>query len=223
MKLRYLLNEGKYDAIKLLMKKYFIACSKKYFPDFHGKYPVPTFEIKSHHWAGWFKSSGNIIGISNDLAAQTDEYNIKSTVYHETIHYYQFHTYAPKQWTYITNGGHDAFFKEKMLAINSIEGSGFINIKHQHSKIAKSATEITVYGFVDNQNNYAFMWTPKPNEKMINWINTSAKSRYKNIFIFSTDDFYFKTNQNRYKGGPSLKFGIIEEPSKIELVKKHFI
>jgi hypothetical protein len=125
MKLRQILNEGKYDSVKLLMKKYFKECSKKYFPDLYGKYPDPTFEIKSHHWAGWFKASGNIIGISSDIAAQTDEYNIKSTVYHETIHYYQFHTYSPRQWSQAENGGHDSFFKEKMSAINSVEGSGF--------------------------------------------------------------------------------------------------
>lgn len=220
MKLKEALFEGKNDAAKLLMKKYFRECSKKHFPELHGKFPEPTFEVKAHAWAGWFKATGNVMGISTDLAAQTDDFNVKSTVYHETIHYYQFHTYTPRQWAQAANGGHDAFFHEKMQAINAVEGSGFINIKHEQDKISKSATEINVYGFVDNQDNYAFMWTPQPSEKLENWLQTSAKPRFKHTFSFKTDDFYFKSAPNRYKGGSSLKFGVVEKPDKIEFVKK---
>lgn len=214
MKITKLLNEISYSSIKEQMKQFFIDCSKKYFSDLYGKFPMPKFTSKQHtKRAGWFSSDTNEIGCIPELG---DE--LKSIMYHETIHYYQFHTYSKIDWWQVKNGGHDDFFLLKMKEINNTEGSNLVNVYQDFNKILKTTKPIYVYGIVTSQGDYAYVWTPTPNSKIENWLTNVAKPKYKGIFMFTTDDFYFKTTQQRYSG-KGMKLGIVNNPEKIKYIQ----
>ena len=228
MKLRKLLNEGKYDVSKQNMKIWFEECIKKYFSEYKDRigteFFYPTFEIKTDQKrAGWFKSSfiGDkpitpVIGLNPDFI----EHTAKNIVFHETIHYIQANTYGYTKYKLASNGGHDSFFIEKMNKINSIEGKDFITIKQETQSLANKSTSKTfwVYGILTHDGTFAFAHSSKTNDNIEqHLIKQKNAGKYKKVYKFQTNIFKYKIGSVNKTG---LKFNIpVEQPTEYELQK----
>lgn len=226
MKLRNILEEGKYDVHKSNMKTWFDECIRKFFPEFKNKigseWEYPTFEIKTDkNRAGWFKCSfmrdkviNPIIGINPDFV----EYTAKNITFHETIHYVQGNTYGYTRYAHASNGGHDSFFIEKMNSINAVEGSGFVTIKQETQSMADKDTNKTfwVYGVLMADGDFAFAHSSKLNEPMLqHLLKQKTNGRYKKVYSFQTKMFKYKIGSVSKTG---LKLGIPnDQPSESEL------
>lgn len=211
------LNEGKYDSTKLKMEKYFNECSKKYFSEFSGMYKNPVFVVKEHvGWAGWFSASRNEIGVVPELSL--DDNVLKSTIFHETIHFYQDNSYNPKK-DEGKKADHGRWFISKMEEINKGEGVGFVRPKEDAVNVKNTVNSFWVYGIITKDGMYAYIWTPNEVESIDEWINGKAKNTYAGTFKFQTNDYYYKTPGQQYKKGKSMKFGGIDDKSKIEFIK----
>jgi GNAT superfamily N-acetyltransferase len=82
------LHESQNQVIIGKMEQHFKDCSKKYFKEHYGKFKYPTFKIRLNiKNAGHYLPDTNEIVLNKDMA--NDDMQLKSTVYHETIHYYQ--------------------------------------------------------------------------------------------------------------------------------------
>lgn len=233
MKLRQLLNEIDRKATTALISKYFYECLNKYFSEYK-KYDweVPNFKLRAGtRNAGEFsyiptksKPMEPTLTINPDFAI--DDF-LRPIVFHETIHFVQANLSGMKlepynEIRYEKRDHHDSFFKKMMNEMNSKEGSDYITITQDATKLTNAHKSFFVYGFENNLGQFAYVWSPKENAGIDNWLNAVGKQKHKNIFKFETNDYYFKTKNSQAKPA-TLRFGIIEEPSKIEMVKKHFI
>lgn len=212
MKLMDILLEAKWDNVKSQMKQHFNDCSRKYFKEHHGKFPIPDFQVKSHgRRAGWFSASyvgdrkDGVITINPDFL--DNERDFKGIIYHETIHYYQFFTYSRAQYKYASDGGHDSYFMDMMNKINAGEGNKLITVQQEVGHIKKSATgSFWVYGIKTKNGDYAFAWTKRKNDKLIDRIKSNMKySDYTNPVAFETDEFKYKIGS---VSGDKVKFAI---------------
>lgn len=232
MKLRQILNELDRKATTSLISKYFHECMNKFFSEYK-KYDweIPTFKLRAGtSRAGEFsyiptksKPMQPTLTINPDFAG--DDF-LRSIVFHETIHFVQANLSGMKlepydQIRYERQDDHDKFFHKMMNEMNSKEGSDYITVKQDATKLSTAYKKFFVYGFESNEGYFGYVWSPTENSKVENWLNTAGKQKYKNIFKFETDDYWFKTKKSQIKGN-SLNFGVIEDSSKIELVKKHF-
>lgn len=219
-----LLVEIKKAEIIILMKKYFDDCSRKYFNDEYKKYVYPKFVVKPNikHAGAYIPQQNNFV-LNLDFANDMD--TLKSTMYHETIHYYQ--TKAGKSFSRILfklHGYHDDYFKEMMKKINSSEGSNFISIVANYKMVkgGKSVKLFWVY-VLKRGNLYKMTWSPTRNEKFIErWKRILDYYKYDEGFIFQTGTLIFKENPRAKNGGHSVSMGEIKPGDKyyIEMINE---
>lgn len=216
MKLIQILHEAKWDNVKSLMHKHFTECSQKYFPQYTGKLTPPEFEIKVHGKnAGWFLPYYNRqipdrskIGINPDFIGDADMF--KGIMYHETIHYFQYHTYSYPDFVRAHNKGHDGFFIEMMKKINAGEGKELVTITQETNSIDKALTgEFWVYGIKTRKGLYAFAHTKRENPAAINYLTKLVKSGlYEDGFVFKTDTYRYKIGTFGTRG---FKFAVPDD------------
>lgn len=229
MKLKQILNEIDKKTGIAEISKFFHECINKYFPEYKKfvgtDWDIPKFTIKSlQRNAGQFnyipvrgKIGNPILIINTDFASS--EFS-RPITFHETIHYIQANLTARKLTPYESGkwkDAHDSYFIEKMNLINSKEGVNYVTKTENAEKLQVSANDFWVYGFITLKNEYAYMWSIKENDVMKNWINNVAQQKYPKTFIFKTNDYYFKTPQNRFSG-TKLKFGVVDKPEKEQLI-----
>lgn len=226
MKLWDILQEAKYDIHKSNMKIWFDECIRKFFPEFKNKigseWEYPTFVIKTDkNRAGWFKCSfikdkvvNPIIGINPDFV----EYTAKNITFHETIHYVQANTYGYTRYAFVSNGGHDSFFIEKMNSINSIAGSGFVTVKQETQSLGDKDTNkiFWVYGVMMLDGDFAFVHSVKLNESILqHLLKQKNNGRYKKVYSFQTKQFKYKIGSVSKTG---LKLSIPnDQPAEVDL------
>lgn len=128
-------------------------------PDWKDNWVYPDLQVKSLKGRGStgicqtsrIKRNGQIV---MPIIAVSPEYiktDGRSIVFHETIHYVQAYTYTPIEHKYMSNGGHDSFFKEMMNKMNAVEGENYITIEYDQTTKSDSetiGTNLWVYLFV---------------------------------------------------------------------------
>jgi len=229
-----ILTEADLNAIKKNTEQYFNQCMAKYFSEYRGKmseWGIPTFKVRSGTQnAGLFSYVPNIGKLSNQSITMNPDIAVngellRQVAFHETIHYVQTNLSVRRLSPYEDGKRtsiHDAYFIEMMNKINSGEGSNYVTVKQDAAEILVASKEFYVYGFEDDNGRVATVWSPTENSKLHNWLMHTGKEKYKNIFQFKTDDYYFKTSSSKLKGG-TMKFTVVEKADKIELCKKNFI
>jgi len=215
IKLNKLLLEIKKEEITSLMKKHFNDCSKKYFKNEAGKYNYPKFIVKpSLKHIGAYSPQPNRFILNLDFAQENE--TLKSTMYHETIHYYQ--TKGGKQFSkmmFKIHGYHDDYFKQKMNQINAGEGK-LVDIvgTFKSIKSGEAAKPFWVY-VLKRGKEYSMTWSPTKNEKYIQrWKRILDYHKYDEGFVFQTGTIIFKENPRASNGGRSVKMGSIEPGDK---------
>lgn len=219
---------------KVQMEAHFIACMKKYFPEYYpliNQWGKPKFSIRDMpSKAGLFSYkftansvSDQVIHMNKDLM---EEPFLKSIMFHETIHYVQVNLVARKIAPYISGkwpgDGHDKYFFEMVSKMNSIEGENFVSKTHDmiHNAPKALGDSINVYGFYDGRY-YAYVWSSKPSQHMQDALNKlNSRNNYKAIFNFKTDDPWYKTPPQKITDKTTkFKFGIVDDATKIEYIK----
>lgn len=230
MKIRKLLEAGKYDVHKSNMKTWFDECIRKYFPEFKNKvgsdWEYPTFEIKTDkNRAGWHKcsfsrSSGKAINPTIGLNPDFLNHTARNITFHETIHYVQANTYGYTKFANAANGGHDAYFIQMMNKINASEGPNYITVKQEMEALDNKETNKSfwVYGVMTSDKEFGFAYTSKPNDKVKQFlINAKNSKRYKKIYEFQSNLFKYKVGSITKT---SYNFGIPNnQPTEAELEK----
>lgn len=229
-----LVLEAGYGNIKSLTEKYFNECIDRYFQEYRsnmGEWGIPVFKVRSGTaTAGLFSyipAKGRLmnqsITMNPDIAANGDDM-LRRVVFHETIHYVQTNLSIRRLPPY-QNGkstdGHDSYFSEMMIRMNSVEGRDYVTVTQDATSIKVSSKEIYVYGIETNSGDFATVWSPTESEVVKSWLTTTARAKHKNIFWFTTNDYYFKEKGSKIKSGGSLRFAAVDKPDKVELCKKH--
>jgi len=211
IELKQLVIENKKEQIKKVMKKYFDDCSKKYFSDVKGKYSYPSFNVKPNlRHAGAYSPQRNQFTMNLDFSQDLE--NLKSTMYHETIHYYQ--TKGGQEFSKMMHklhGYHDDYFKEKMKKINAGEGKELVSIigTFQTIKSGKAAKPYYVYVLQKNKD-YMMSWSPTRIPGFIDrWKRVKDYYKYDNAFVFQTDNVKFKENPRAKTSGRRVPMGAL--------------
>lgn len=211
-----MLLEIKRSEVIALMKKYFDDCSKRYFADQAGNYPYPKFILKTNlRTIGAYSPQINKFWINADFAQ--DKELIKSTMYHETIHYYQ--TKGGKNFSKLMfklNGYHDDYFTKMMNKINAGEGEKLVTVKGSYSSIkgGKAVKPFWVY-VLRRGTEYKMVWAPTKNPKFIErWKRIFDYYKYDEAFMFQTNTIIFKENPRAKTGGRSVPMGAIKPGEK---------
>lgn len=184
-----LLEKTKIELVTL-MARYFHDCSKKYFSEDYKKYPLPKFKVRMNlKQAGTYSPGTNTITLNADFA--NDDFGIKSTVYHETIHYYQGFVVGFKR-----GQDHKGYFIDKMNEINKGEGTDLVTISTTYKKLNPNSSFKQFYVYVlDGGNTIYVSWSPTENFKYIETMNKivqSSQNSYNNGFYFPTNNVTFK-------------------------------
>lgn len=209
MQLTQILNELKWDETKAAMRQHFDDCSRKYFRAYQGSFPMPEFVIKTDaKKAGWFNGeytskyvpNTSLIGVNPDFLGDSEMF--RGIMYHETIHYYQFHTYSFRQYKHAPNGGHDEQFIKDMERINAGEGKRLVTLKQETATIEKALTgKFWVYGIKTKSGEYAFAHTKRKNDKAVEFLTSIVnKGRYDDGYVFETDEYKYKIGSFGPKG-----------------------
>lgn len=230
-----LIQESGYGNIKSLTEKYFNECMDRYFPEYKkymSEWGIPVFKVRSGTaTAGLFsyipnkgKLSNQSITMNPDIAANGDDM-VRRVTFHETIHYVQTNLSIRRLPPY-ENGKntdhHDKYFNDMMGKINSEEGKDYVTVKQDSEGIQVSSKEIYVYGIETNRGDFASVWSPTQSEELEKWLMTTAKAKYKNVFYFKTNDYYFKDSKSKLKNGGNLRFVGINKPDKIQMCRDNF-
>ena len=220
-----ILTESKSDLISD-MQAQFEYVSKKYFKEDHGKFKKPTFKVQSNlKTIGVYIPRDNLFKLNADFA--NDETALKSTIYHETIHYFQVHKFGFDKKKLSSDGYHDDYFKKLASKINSGEGSKLVTVAGtwQSIKSGKSVKPFWVYVVNDNTD-IKWQWSPRKNEKLIVKLDR-MKIHYKwdSLKVFQTDDIKFK-EAPRSNGNRGVEFGMVRVGDELykdinNAVKKH--
>lgn len=218
---------------KVQMEAHFIACMKKYFPEYYhliSQWGKPKFSIRDMpSKAGLFSYkfvnnsvTDQVIHINKDFM---EEPFLKSVMFHETIHYVQANLVARKLSPYVSGkwstDGHDKYFFDMVSKMNSVEGDNFVSRNHDASQTNPALKDsIYIYGFVDSRY-YAYVWSNKPLQNIQNFLEKQSRIyRYKGIFNFTTNDLWYKSPTTKVTDKTTkFKFGIITDADKIEYIK----
>lgn len=229
MTLRQVLNEIDSGKIVSEIERHFKECITKHFSQFKkyvgSEWPIPKFVLRQGTTnAGEFSyiptnstPQNQKLTINPDFAVEPF---LKQIVFHETIHYVQANLRGSRISPYDIGPyklAHDQYFMSKMADINSIEGSNFITVKQDARQLETAHKEFHVYGIETKSGQFATIWSPKAQPQLEKWLKDNA-SRYNNTFYFVTTDYYFKTKNTQFKGA-SLKWGVVEDPAKIEKMR----
>lgn len=216
IELKRLIIEIKKSEIISLMKKYFDDCSRKYFKDEQGKYTYPKFEVRPNiKYAGAYSPQKNRFILNLDFAQNKN--TLKSTMYHETIHYYQTHAGLNfSKMVFKLHGYHDDYFKEKMKQINAGEGENLVTIigTYQSIKGGKATKPFWVY-VLQRGKEYLMAWSPTKNENFIARLKRLFDYyKYDDGFLVQTDTIIFKENPRAKGGGRSVPMGSVKPGDK---------
>ena len=193
------------------MAECFNAIINKYYPDMTLQYPNPYFKIKTKAGKmGWYQPTTNTISVTPDVSF--DDELLKSTVWHEAIHWvdwqlnpHQYQHYSENQKRWIFNKkkfkkddeGHGAFFWSQLKRINKLENKELIT-KTGNLRILgkKTARPYDLYIFDNDKNNKIYTtWSPNPKNreiltlKMQSFINSKGGG---DLYIVNTDNARFK-------------------------------
>jgi len=229
-----LVQESGYGNIKSLTEKYFNECMSRYFQEYKSsmeEWGIPVFKVRSGTaTAGLFSyipAKGRLMNqamtMNPDIAANGDDM-LRRVVFHETIHYVQTNLSIRRLPPYQdgkSTDDHDKYFTDMMGKINSGEGQDYVTVKQDATNIKVSSKEIYVYGIETNSGDFATVWSPTESEAVKSWLTTTGKAKHKNVFWFTTNDYYFKEAGSKIKSGGSMRFAGVDKPDKIEFVKKY--
>lgn len=191
---------------------YYIEFSKKYFLNLYekfGKRYPPRFKVVLNiKHAGIYFPLENEIHLNYDFVNSIDE--LKSIVYHETLHYY-----LVREYRYY---GHGEMFVQWMKEINRKEGKEVITISTTYNKISSNLSVKEYYVFILNNTDteISWAWSPTIKQRYIDDVSYSIFVRnYKNSCWFKTSNIIYKSGI-RYTGG---KFGTLIKNDKPDVFK----
>ena len=184
----------------------FKKCSKKYFKGITKKLPDPTIKIGTAYGKfGHYNRAKNELWINKDLFS--NERGLKSTVYHETIHYWDFdYPWSEFRW----NKGHGKFFMEYAQKINSGEKDPkLVQVTDYASeKITATEKEFVVY-FWEYQGAYGALWSVKESEiikNLITKIFIGKPGAPTELYVAYTNDIEFRKGTPQRPGSSTLAY-----------------
>lgn len=198
----------------------FHKCSKKYFGGITKKRPDPTIKIGTAYGKfGHYNHAKNELWINKDLF--TNERGLKGTVYHETIHFWDF-DYPWSEWRW--NKGHGKFFVEHMKKINSGENDPtLIDITGVPTeKISATEKEFVVY-FWEWENAWRMFWSVKDTEATRNFVIKvffDKPNPPTEFFVCQTNDINFRKGLPQRPGTTTLSYWKIDSETANQLKKK---